>query len=288
MTEPTPYTLPGTKVLLLGGTGSGKTHSIITLLKAGIKPFVIFTEPGQATLARQLKKNNYSLDDVAWQYIPPAAQDFASMQRMSQKLNTMSFKLIAGMTDPDRSQFSQWIRVLEACANFVDDKTGKSYGNIGTWNTDRALVLDSLSGLNEMAMSLIVGARPTRDVSDWMVAQNNLHGFIQKLTVDMKCHFVLTGHLERIKDEVSGAVKLMPLTLGQKLAPKIPLNFDEVILTRNVGGEFSWSTAEDNIELKARYLEIRSKLQPSFVPLIESWKESGGVILPTETNDDQD
>jgi hypothetical protein len=111
---------------------------------------------------------------------------------------------------------------------------------------------------------------------DWMVSQNNLAGFINKLCADLDCHFVLTGHIEREKDEVDGSIKLMASTLGQKLAPKLPRYFDEVILAKHIGDDFLWSTSESNTDLKARMLPIANKLPPSFVPLIEAWKEAGG------------
>src|SRR5258708_38749125 len=38
--------LVGPKILLMGEGGNGKTHSIRTLVDAGIKPFVIALEPG--------------------------------------------------------------------------------------------------------------------------------------------------------------------------------------------------------------------------------------------------
>ena len=276
------YSIPGLKVLLLGATGTGKTHSLITLLDAGIKPYVIFTEPGMSTLAKALKASGYPEDAVAWHYISPAAQDFKSMIAMSQNLNRMSFDMITKMTDPNKQQFLQWVELLRTCENFIDDRTGESFGNIGEWGTDRALCIDSLSGLNDMAMSLIVGARPTRSMPDWMVAQNNLLGFLNKLCTDTRCHFILTGHLEREQDEISGGVQLMASTLGKKLAPKIPRYFDEVVMCKHTMDKFLWSTAEGNVDLKSRVLPISNDIPPTFKLAIKAWAEAGGVIEGAE------
>ena len=38
--------------------------------------------------------------------------------------------------------------------DFTCDRCGESFGDVSTWNTDRAIVVDSLSGLNIMAMDL--------------------------------------------------------------------------------------------------------------------------------------
>lgn len=275
------YTIPGLKVLLLGASGSGKTHALTTLIDAGVKPFVIFTEPGMSTLSKVLKAGNYPEDSAAWHYISPAAQDFKSMITMSQNLNRMSFDMITKMTDPNKGQFLQWVELLRTCEDFIDDRTGEHYGNIGDWSTDRALCIDSLSGLNDMAMALIVGSRPTRSMPDWMVAQNNLLGFLNKLCTDTKCHFVLTGHLEREQDEISGGIQLMASTLGKKLAPKIPRYFDEVVMCKHLSDKFMWSTAEGNADLKSRVLPISSDIPPTFKLAIGNWEEAGGAITPT-------
>jgi len=163
---PTPYSIPGLKVLLLGATGTGKTHSIATLVEAGIKPFVIFTEPGMSTLSKVMKEKKMAEDAIAWHYVSPAKQDWNSMITMAKNLNKMSFEMITKMADPNKIQFLQWVELLRTCEDFVDDRTGEHFGNIGDWDTDRALVIDSLSGLNDMAMSLIVGSRPTRSMPD--------------------------------------------------------------------------------------------------------------------------
>lgn len=276
------YTMPGLKVMLLGQTGSGKTHAISTLIDAGVKPFVIFTEPGMATLAKVMKEGDYPEDACAWHYIASASQDFASMIQMSTNLNKMSFEMIAKMTDPNKSQFLQWVEVLRTCEDFVDDRSGVSFGNVSNWGTDRCLVIDSLSGLNDMAMALIVGSRPTRSMPDWMVAQNNLQGFLNKICTDLGCHVCLTGHLEREQDEVSGGIMLMASTLGKKLAPKIPRYFDEVVMCKHVGDKFNWSTSENNVDLKSRVLPISNSIEPSFKVAIAGWVAAGGQITPTE------
>lgn len=274
----TDYSIPGLKVMLLGSTGSGKTHSIATLVEAGVKPFVIFTEPGMATLSKVLKEKGLSEDACAWHYVAPAKQDFDSMIKMSENLNKMTFEMITKMTDPHKNQHLQWIEVLRTCEDFVDDRSGEHFGNVSNWGTDRALVIDSLSGLNEMAMALLVGSRPTRSMPDWMVAQNNLLGFLNKLCTDTTCHFILTGHLEREQDEVSGGITLMASTLGKKLAPKLPRNFDEVVMAKHLGDKFYWSTAEGNVDLKSRVLPISNDIIPSFVGAIGAWQEAGGLI----------
>ena len=46
--------LRGTKTLLMGSTGTGKTHSIQTFLDAGVTPFCLFTEARWAPLQQHI------------------------------------------------------------------------------------------------------------------------------------------------------------------------------------------------------------------------------------------
>lgn len=277
------YSIPGVSVLLLGESGTGKTHSLQTLIEAGITPFVIFTEKGMSTLA----KANIDPSKCHWHYISTATQDWGAMEQMAGNINKMSYDSLSKITDAKKGQYDQFMQVISQCHNFTCDRTGESFGDITTWGTDRAIVFDSLSGLNIMSMNLVIGAKPTKAMPDWMVAMDNLERFIAKITSDLQCHMVLTGHLELEKDEVSGGITLMASTLGRKLAPKLGRNFDEVLQCLNDSGQFRWASTGRNIALKTRYLEITDKLEPSFVPLIEAWKKAGGVIKPTVEKGDE-
>lgn len=274
------YSIPGVTVMLLGETGTGKTHSIQTLIDAGITPFIIFTEKGMSTLA----KANIDPSKCHWHYISTATQDWGAMEAMAKNINKMSYETLSKLTDANKGKYDQFMQVYATCFDFVCDRTGEHFGDASTWGPDRCLVIDSLTGLSTMSMNLTIGAKPTKAMNDWMVAMDNLERFIEKCTTDLKCHFVLTGHLERETDEVTGGITLMASTLGKKLAPKLAPKFDEVIRTLNDAGDFKWATVGRNIALKTRYLDLSDKLQPTFVQLIEAWKDAGGVITSTEGN----
>lgn len=270
------HSIPGSKTLLVGATGAGKTHSIRTLVEAGITPFVLFTEPGMRTVS------DIGCDKLHWKYIPPANPDWSDMLDNAQKINQLSFKALTQMGDMNKQKYGQFLEVITSMNDFVCDRCGKHFGDVATWGTDRAIVIDSLSGLNIMAMDMVVGAKPVKAMGDWGVAMDNLERFVTKMTVGTNCHFVMTSHLEREHDEVTGAVHLMASTLGKKLAPKIPRFFDDVVLCKNAEGKFSWATAGINVDLKWRNLTGSKELPPSFKPLIESWKKAGGIINPTK------
>lgn len=276
MTEHT-HSIPGAKTLFVGATGSGKTHAIRTYVNAGITPFILFTENGMRTVS------DIPCPNLHYKYILPANPDWSDMLDNARKINTLSFKALTQMGDMNKSKYGQFLEVITTMNDFVCDRCGEHFGDIAKWGTDRAVVVDSLSGLNIMAMDMVVGAKPVKAMGDWGVAMDNLERYINKMTLSLNCHFTLISHLEREHDEVSGAVHLMPSTLGKKLAPKIPRFFDDVVLCTNKEGVFHWSTSGINIDLKWRNLKGGKELPPSFVPLIESWKSAGGIITTSPT-----
>lgn len=266
-TTPTKPAVPGPKILLVGSTGSGKTHSIRTLIEAGLEVFCIFTEPGMEVIS------DLPPEKCHWHYIAPSAPDWSSMIDSATKINTLSFEALTKMADINKRQYHEFIDLLQCLSNFTDDRTGQQFGAVDTWGNNRALVIDSLSGLNIMAMNLVTGSKPVKSMADWGVAMDNLERLITKLTVDVPCTVVMTAHLEREQDEVTGGVQLMASTLGKKLAPRLPRFFSDVIHCKRDGAAFSWSTASMNVDLKARNVAISDKLPASFVPLLKNWKE---------------
>lgn len=266
--------LPGVNVMLMGASGSGKTYSIRTLIAKGITPFCVFTEPGFEVLG------DLPADKLHWHYIPPAPQAWDAMIQGAKNVNTLSFESITKLVDPKRSQYNQFVDLLECLNDFRSDRDGKRYGDVCKWGTDRAIILDGLTGVGIMAMGLVVGSKPVRHQGDWGIAMQLVENVIQKLCTDTQAHFVLVGHVERETDEVMGGSKIMAATLGRKLAPRLPRFFSDVVLADKAGAKFSWSTAALGADLKARNLPIADGLSPDFGPIIEKWKSQGGTITP--------
>jgi len=260
--------VPGPKVMLVGATGTGKTHAVRTLIEAKLETFCVFTEPGMEVVA-----DIPCSEGMHFHYIAPSSSDWNAMIDSATKINTMSFEFLTKLSDINKNQYSEFIDLLQTMSNFKCDRCGQSFGPVDSFGPERAVVLDSLSGLNIMAMNLVTGSKPVKSIADWGVAMDNLERFITKFTTDLKCTGVLVAHLEREVDEVTGGVQLMASTLGKKLAPRLPRFFSDVIHCKRDGSKFSWSTASRNVDLKTRNLPIADALPPSFVPIIESWRK---------------
>lgn len=287
MTEPTatPATprpesaLKGVNTLLMGPAGTGKTHSIGTLVEAGAEVFYLGLEPGlESVLGYFTDRGKEIPANLHWHQLEAPKSSFAEFLDTATKVNTMALDTLAKMSDPNRSKHNQFLKLIEALNNFPDDRTGQKFGCVDTWTPSRVLVMDGMAGLARAAMSLVVGGKPVRNQSDWGIAQDQVEKIVRMLTDNCWCHFVLIAHVERETDAVLGGVKLMVSTLGKALAPKLPPMFSDVILTVREGGKFSWDTGSAQADVKSRNLPIKSGLEPDFGAIIKKWQSRGGRL----------
>jgi hypothetical protein len=267
-----PFTLPGVNVLLMGPSGTGKTYSIGTLVDLGIEVFFLALEPGMESLFGYWTDRGLEVPpNLHWHKLAGPKASFTEMIDSATKINTLPLDALAKMIDPNRSKHNRFIELLKALNNFPDDRTGESYGPVDEWDQTRVLVVDGLTGINNCAMSLVVGGKAVRSQSDWGIAQGQVKGIIQKLCEACTCHFILIGHVERETDQVLGGIKLMISTLGKALAPDIPIMFSDVILTVRQGDKWSWDTASAIADVKTRNLPIKAEIIPTFKSILEKW-----------------
>lgn len=274
-------------VLLMGGTGSGKSFSLPTSIRAGLETFVLITEPdGAASLVDSVTKNNLDMNKLHWATALPAVQGWKGIEALINEISMKDFETIsknkAGIGKAETRPAA--LRLLSLVQNFVCERTGVDYGDVTTWGPDRHFALDSLSGLSVMAWALTVGHKPTAHMGEWNIAMNFISDLLMKLTTDRKCFFTLTAHVEKEMNDLTGVRQLMVSTLGSKLAPKIPRFFSEVVYAKR-GTPFTWSTIDPTIELKNRGLPISDKLQPDFKQVVDAYRSrlkalGGGATSP--------
>ena len=271
--------LAGVNVLLIGPTGTGKTYSLRKLADAGLQVFVLFTESGLETLVGSYTDGGQEVPpNVHWHMFKPTAYNFQNLISGAERVNTITLDAWAKITDPERGKFNQFVDFLKVLTDFPDDRTGKKFGSVDSWGTDKVLAIDSLSGLNYFAMALIIGSKPVKSLPEWGAAQEQLERVVRQLCDGCRCHFVLTAHIDREVDQVLGGMKIMVSTLGVKLAPKLTPMFSDVVLAYREGTKFLWSTANPSADLKTRNLPIQDGLAPDFTQIIAKWKSRGGVL----------
>lgn len=272
-------TLHGVNVLLMGPAGTGKTTVCGTLADAGLEVFYLALEPGlESLLGYYTDKNKPVPANLHWHQVEAQRASFTELITNATKVNTMSLESLAKIPDPNRMKYDQFTKILQALNDFKCDRTGQSFGCTDTWGTDRVLVMDGMAGLCRAAMGLVVGGKTVSNQSDWGIAQKQVETLLFMLTNQLKCHFVLIGHVEREIDPVLGGTKIMLSSLGKALGPKLPPMFSDVILTVREGNKFSWDTGSALADVKTRNLPIQQGLAADFGPIIKKWKSRGGSL----------
>ena len=290
LNTPEPYmeklesTLIGPKVLLIGPSGTGKTFSIGTLVdwaatQTPPKPvYVLFTENGLETLLGYWRDRNLPVPtNLHWHVAMTAPLDLKSLIAMSDLSGKASYQALTNWTDNNRGKNNAYMRLLEALEDFPDDRTGKKMGNIFSMDKTAIFVLDSLTELANACMKMIIGSKPTASQPEYGVAQNNLINFLRLLTQALPATFVMTAHVDRQTDEISGTVKLMVKSIGKALAADIPPLFSDVILTTREAVKFYWDTAAANADTKTRSLPIQGKIEPNFGQIMNTWANRANV-----------
>ena len=263
---------PGAKVLLMGGSGSGKTYSIASLASAGISVRYLWLEDGFDSTMRYFADRKIPVPaNMHWQRILINPVPFKELMNTADLMNTLTFSGFANWQDPNRGHHRSFYNILGALASYKCERTGASLGSAEDWGPDCALVIDSLSALSDMAFTQLIGNKPLRDQGMYGIAQQAILMLLNKLT-SLRCHFVLTAHIEREADEINQTSRIMVATIGKKLPPRVPTFFSDVIHAKRDGTKFSWNTNTADFDLKTRLLPIAGGLEPSFIPLIAEWK----------------
>lgn len=267
-----PFALPGVNVLLMGPSGTGKTHSIGTLVDLGIDVFYLALEAGMESLLGYWTDRGKEVpSNLHWHKVAAPTASFGDMIANAKNINMLNLDSLAKMTDPNKSKHNQFIALLEALNNFPDDRTGEKFGPVNLWDQSRVLVVDGMTGLAQCAMALVIGGKAVRNQSDWGIAQDQVEKLTRMLCDNCPCHFVMLSHVERETDAVLGGVKLMVSTLGKALAPKFPAMFSDVILTERQGDKWTWNTASAMADVKTRNLPIKSDNSPDFKLVFDKW-----------------
>lgn len=282
-------TLSGVKVLIEGATGTGKTDSIGTLVdwcaaqNPPIDVHALFIERGLESLlgywTEPKPRNNMKAREIPanlhWRDLVVKPVTLSRMIEGAQNVGKLSYDSITKLQDSNRSANNPFEEVLKSLADFKSDRPGdegKSFGPVDSWGPDKVLVIDSLSALCNAATKMVIGSKPTMAPGEYGVAQNNVMNLLRLLTEGCRCHYIMTAHVSREKDEITGGVKLMTQAVGAAISGQIPPLFSEVIYTVREGTNWYWDTANANVDLKSRYLPVSSKIIPGFAQIMDKWQ----------------
>src|SRR3990167_4786085 len=100
---------------------------------------------------------------------------------MANKISLMGYDDLSKLkTGIEKKDYQQFMLLLRTMANFQCQRTGEAYGPIDSWDATRAFAVDSLSGVNRMAMDMMIGAKPTAHQGEWGVSMNAEERLISK------------------------------------------------------------------------------------------------------------
>jgi len=275
-------TLIGPKVVLMGLGGTGKTYSLGTLADwAAVNQHemaVLFTEnSAESFLGYFRDRDREPPACVYWhqQITRPIA--LSTLLSPADSVGKLNYEAITKSQDFNRGgENNAFWKILGTCTTFIDDRTGKDLGSVDAFPTSRIFVIDSLTELSNAAMKMVIGAKPTASMPDYGVAQNNLMNFLRLCTQGMSCPFILTAHVDREMEPVSGMTKTMIKSIGKALSSEIPTLFSDIIYTVREADKFYWDTAAFGVDTKTRSLGYRSKIPPDFAQIFDVWKKRSG------------
>lgn len=264
----------GPNVCLMGPAGSGKTHSIGTLVDTGIEVFYVDLETGLEALLGYWKDRGLPVPpNLHYCRLPAPTFGFADFITNAKRvLQQPDGEALCKLKDPDKMKHDRYVQLLTILNDFPCERTGQRFGSVQQWSSERALVIDGLTGMGECVMSVVIGGKPAISQTEWGIAQGELLKLIKQLANNCACWFVLLAHVERETDPVNGGLKIMVSTLGKALPPKIPSIFSDIILTVREGSKWSWDTATGTADLKTRNLPLKAGMTPDFAPILAKWK----------------
>lgn len=273
--------IAGPNVLLNGDAGTGKTHALGTLVDwnhaNGVQTFYLDIDNSLETLLGYWKDSGKEVPaSLHWHQKRSAPIGLAQMLKGAEDTGNLTYEMLTKKQDIDKGKNNAYWKILEACANFPDDRTGQKFGGVDTFGADRCFILDSFTELSNAAAKMVVGSRPTMAPPDYGVAQNHLMNFLRLITQGSRCTFVMTCHPVRDKNEITGQVNTTIKTIGTAIQPEIPPLFSDVIFTVREGDKFYWDTAAYGVVSKTRSLGYKSRIDPNFAQIMNVWKQRSG------------
>ena len=216
-----------TKLLLIGDAKSGKTGSLVSLVKAGYKLRILDLDNLLDVLKYMIiKECPDKLDNV----------DFVTLR--DKRKAGPNGPMIVGMP----SAFSKTLKMVDQW-KYKEDDVEVDLGRPDEWGSDTILVLDSLSRLCDAAYDYYEATAPRGKSGDfdgravYGSAQDGVESLLAHLTSrNFACNVIVIAHIQYM-EQGDGTTKGFPQGVGQKLSPKIPQYFSSIVLYTNKNGK---------------------------------------------------
>lgn len=240
------------KALVMGDSGSGKSGAQESLIRAGYKLRVLDWDNGL---------------DPLFHYAKSKCPD--KLGNVYFETCTDKMKAINGIIIPDGIP-KAWTKGMQLLTHwkmpeFKDPVTGEVFpaydlGKPSDWGPDCILSLDTMSFMSLAAMRHVLavngrsGQQPFQ--SDWGEAMRLVENCLSLLYADnFQTNVLVTSHITFLSNEGDQVLKGLPMSIGQKLSPKIGRYFNTVLMTKTKGSGSSakrviYTRSEGLVELK--------------------------------------
>jgi len=217
-----------TKLLLIGDAKSGKTGSLVSLVKAGYK-------------LRILDMDNL-LDILSYKIKEECPELLANVEYRTVR-DKRKMSAAGPLIDGSPKAFIEAIKLLDHW-KYTEDGVEVDLGKPYTWGPDCILILDSLSRFCDACYDWREPLTPKGSKTGeadaratYGDAQDAVENVLATLTSkSFETNVIVIAH-GTYMDLPDGTKKIFPQGVGQKLSPKIPQYFPSYVRYTNRGGK---------------------------------------------------
>lgn len=201
------------KLLVLGDSGTGKTGSLVSLVKAGYKLRILDFDNGLDSLKA---------------YVMRDCQDKAKNVVFETLRDRIKGSTVGPIFEGVPSAFTKAIQFLTKWGDL---------GDPAKWGSDTVVVLDSLTFMSDAAFNWAKAMSPgVKDPRQWFyTAQQRIEEAINMLTSEAFATNVLIMCHVRYVSREDGTTKGYPNSIGSALSPQIPAYFNSCLQLETSG-----------------------------------------------------
>lgn len=202
-----------TKLLLIGDSGTGKTGSLVSLIKAGYKLRILDFDNGLDVLVNLLREE-------------PNADQLLSNVTYATCIDKL--KTVAGQIVPDGVP-QAFPRAMNLLTNWKTED--EDLGPVASWGSDTILVIDSLTFMSRAAFLFTEVSQGFKDPRQtYGEAQKKIENALGILySPVVKCNVIVISHITFVEPEGSAVAKGYPASIGSALSPRIPRYFNTML-----------------------------------------------------------
>lgn len=200
------------KALYVGNSGSGKTGSLVSLVKSGYKLRILDLDNGLDALSQFIFREC------------PDKVDMVHYENRQERYKASpSGPVVAGQP----KAFTESLKLMTTWSDGTDP---------GTWGADTIFVLDSLSALGIAALEWAKGMNPlAKDGRQWYrQAQMAIENVLALLTSpEFKSNVIVITHVKIVEER--GVLKGIPNSVGSAIGNIIPRYFNTMMMAQMQG-----------------------------------------------------